>query len=196
MIENQIDTYGYLAILIGTFLEGETILVLGGFAAHRGYLHLPWVILMAFIGSLLGDQLFFFLGRWRSQVFLARHPVWNVRIEKVHRLLERYRTPLILMFRFLYGLRTVIPFVIGTSTVPTVRFIFLNALGAAVWAASVGAGGYLFGSALELFIGNIKQLEVYAFGLIAVIGGFIWAGHFLRRRRSRHQFMISKRDLK
>ena len=41
MLESLIDTYGYLTILIGTFLEGETILVLGGFAAHRGYLHLP-----------------------------------------------------------------------------------------------------------------------------------------------------------
>ena len=62
-LQSLIDTYGYLAILVGTFFEGETILVLGGFAAYRGYLHLPWVIIAAFVGSLCGDQLFFFLGR-------------------------------------------------------------------------------------------------------------------------------------
>ena len=54
-IESFIETYGYAAILIGTFLEGETILVLGGFAAHRGYLSLPWVIVAAFAGTLSGE---------------------------------------------------------------------------------------------------------------------------------------------
>ncbi len=63
-LESFIQTYGYLALLVGTFLEGETILVLAGFAAHLGYLNLPWVILVAFVGTLSGDQLFFYLGRW------------------------------------------------------------------------------------------------------------------------------------
>ena len=58
-MESLIENYGYLAILIGTLLEGGTILVLGGFTAHQGYLALPWVILAAFAGSLCGDQLFF-----------------------------------------------------------------------------------------------------------------------------------------
>ena len=61
-IEYLIQTYGYVAILVGTFLEGETVLVLGGLAAHQGYLQLPGVMLAAFAGTLIGDQLFFFLG--------------------------------------------------------------------------------------------------------------------------------------
>jgi len=112
-LESIVDTYGYVAVLLGTFLEGETILVLGGFAAHRGYLALPWVIVAAFFGSLCGDQLFFFLGRKHSQAVLARRPAWKASADKANRLLERYRTPFILIFRFLYGLRSVCPFVIG-----------------------------------------------------------------------------------
>ena len=46
-------------LMAATFLEGETILVLAGLAAHQGYLVLTWVILAAFLGSLCGDQLFF-----------------------------------------------------------------------------------------------------------------------------------------
>ena len=30
-LEKMVSHYGYIAIVIGTFLEGETILVLGGF---------------------------------------------------------------------------------------------------------------------------------------------------------------------
>jgi hypothetical protein len=118
-LESLIDTYGYLAILVGTFFEGETVLVLGGLAAYREYLRLPWVILAAFVGTLCGDQLFFYLGRVHSQAILAKRPSWKARVEKAQKLVERFRNPLILVFRFLYGLRTVTPFVIGMSTVPT-----------------------------------------------------------------------------
>ena len=65
-LQSIIENYGYAAILIGTFLEGETILVLAGLAAHQGCLVLTWVILAAFMGSLCGDQLFFYLGRKHS----------------------------------------------------------------------------------------------------------------------------------
>jgi membrane protein DedA with SNARE-associated domain len=182
-LESLIDTYGYAAILVGTFLEGETILVLGGFAAHRGYLALPWVILAALVGSLSGDQLFFFLGRRHSQMILTKRPSWKVPIDKAKTLLERFQTPLILVFRFLYGLRTVAPFVIGMSPVPTVQFVLLNALGALVWAIVVGTGGYLFGRALEIVIGDIKHYEIEVLGAIAAIGGSIWTIYLYRRRR-------------
>jgi membrane protein DedA with SNARE-associated domain len=184
-IESLIDTYGYLAVLVGTFLEGETVLVLGGFAAHRGYLHLPWVVLAAFIGSLMGDQLFFFLGRWHSQTVLAKRPSWRGRVEKAHKLIGRYRIPFILVFRFLYGLRTVAPFVIGMSNVPAPLFVFLNAVGAMVWAMAVGTGGYLFGNALEVFIGDVKHYELQAFGAIAALGAVIWILYITSRRRRR-----------
>jgi len=182
-LESLIETYGYLTVLIGTFLEGETILVLGGFAAHRGYLGLHWVILAAFIGSLCGDQLFFYLGRRHSQTILAKLHSWKARIDRAQRLLDRFRTPLILAFRFLYGLRTVAPFVIGMSPVPTGQFIFLNAAGALVWAVAVGIGGYLFGEALEIMIGNIKRYELKVLGAIAIAGALIWTMYFYRRRK-------------
>jgi membrane protein DedA with SNARE-associated domain len=182
-LESVIDTYGYVAVLIGTCLEGETILVLGGFAAHRGYLALPGVILAAFIGSLCCDQLFFFLGRKHSQAVLARRPTWKSRADKANSLLERFRTPFILIFRFLYGLRTVSPFVIGMSSVSTSKFILLNAAGALVWAVVIGTAGYLFGSALEVLIGDVKRYEVAALLSIAVIGILVWTLHLYRRRK-------------
>ena len=104
-------------------------------------------------------------------------------MDRAHQLLERFGTPLILGFRFLYGLRTVTPFVIGTSTVPAAKFIFLNAAGALVWAIAVGTGGYLFGNALEIVIGNVKRYEFQAFIAIAIVGLLIWIFYFLRRRR-------------
>ncbi|MGD9139858.1 MAG: DedA family protein, partial [Desulfobacterales bacterium] len=136
--------YGCAAILIGTFFEGETILVLAGLAAHQGYLVLTWVIIAAFAGSLCGDQLFFYLGRKHSQAVLSKRPGWKQKAEKVHKMMNRFETPMILSFRFLYGLRTISPFVIGMSPVSVKKFILLNAVGALVWAVAVGGGGLPF----------------------------------------------------
>jgi len=182
-MESIIETYGYLAVLIGTFLEGETILVIGGFAAHQGYLHLPWVIGAAFVGTLFGDQLYFYLGRRHSQALLARRPLWQAKIERVHGLLDRYRYPILLGFRFLYGLRTVIPFVIGMSRIPTGLFVVLNIAGALVWAILIGTAGYLFGHAVEAVIVDIKHYELEVLALVGIVGFFLWLLHFRGRKR-------------
>jgi len=184
-LQSIIENYGYAAILIGTFLEGETILVLAGLAAHQGYLVLSWVILAAFLGSLGGDQLFFYLGRKHSQAVMSRRPAWKQKAEKVHKMMNRFQTPMILSFRFLYGLRTVAPFVIGMSSVSLKKFILLNAAGALVWAVAVASGGYLFGRALEVFIGKLKSYEMYIMGSVAIVGLLVWIFHFYRRRRQR-----------
>jgi membrane protein DedA with SNARE-associated domain len=182
-LQSIIEHYGYAVIFIGTFLEGETILVLAGLAAHQGYLVLTWVILAAFLGSLCGDQLFFYLGRKHSQAVLSRRPAWKKKAERVNRIMNKYQTPTILSFRFLYGLRTVTPFVIGMSRVSVKKFIVLNAVGALVWAAAIGSGGYLFGRALQVYIGKVEHYEVLVFAIIALLGLFIWAVHFFHRRK-------------
>jgi membrane protein DedA with SNARE-associated domain len=182
-LQSIIEHYGYAAIFIGTFLEGETVLVLAGLAAHQGYLVLTWVILAAFLGSLCGDQLFFYLGRKHSQAVLSRRPTWKKKAESVNRILNKYQTPMILSFRFLYGLRTVTPFVIGMSRVSVKKFIVLNAVGALIWAAAIGSGGYLFGLALQVYIGKVEHYEVLVFAIIALLGLLIWIVHFYHRRK-------------
>jgi membrane protein DedA with SNARE-associated domain len=184
-IQRLIETYGYAAIFVGTFLEGETILVLAGLAAHQGYLALSWVIAAAFLGSLCGDQLFFYLGRRHSRSVLSRRPGWQRKAAKVNALMNRVQTPMVLFFRFLYGLRTVTPFVIGTGTMPFQKFLLLNAAGALLWAVVVGSGGYVFGRVLEIFIGKIEHYELQVFGLTALLGCLLWGIHFLRRNRHR-----------
>ena len=87
-------TYGYYAVFLGTFIEGETVLLLGGIAAHRGYLDLPTVIAVAFAGGWLGDQFYFFLGRRYGQAILMRFPALQIQAQKAQRLTQRYHAPL------------------------------------------------------------------------------------------------------
>lgn len=183
-MESFIEHYGYWAILIGAIFEGEAILLLGGFAAYGGYLALPWVIVIAFCGTLFADQAYFFLGRRHSHRILSFRPSWKSHAKRAEALFQRFRTPLILVFRFLYGIRTIVVFVIGMSPISCKKFAILNALGAMIWALLVGTGGYLFGNALELMLGRVRFYELSFLGVLLILGSTIWAVRFLRKKWS------------
>lgn len=180
-----IAQYGYVALFAGCLLEGETVLILAGFAAHQGYLQLHWVIIIAMLGGFLGDQGYFWLGRWRGDWVLARYPRFVPVFERANVLIERYHEYLIVGIRFLYGLRTAGPIAMGMSAIPAWRFVLFNGLGAAIWAIGIGGAGYLFGHALELFLADIKKLEVFVLLFILFAGLLVWGW---RRWKFRNKF--------
>ncbi len=192
MLSEMIAKYGYLAVFVGTFFEGETILVLGGFAAHRGYLELPYVMLAAFVGTFMGDQLYYFIGRRWGVRLLEKRPRWRERSAKAMALLHKYDVIFILSFRFIYGVRSVSPFVIGMSGISPMRFMPLNLIAAFIWAIAVGLLGYLFGEVFQRYMAEIKQYEFYVLGGIAGIGLLLWGRNLLRgRRRKRWREMLA-----
>ena len=178
-----IKNYGYLAILIGTFLEGETILILGGFAAHMGFLELPWVIASAFAGSFSGDQLYFYIGRHYGPKIIAKRLSWQEGAAKVYKHLHRHQNLLILSFRFFYGFRNVTPFAVGAAHVSRARFFTLNLIGAIIWAISFASAGYLFGEAFRLFLDDFKRYELYVLLGLVLVGVLIWLATLIRHRR-------------
>ena len=173
-LEIFVATYGYLAILLGTFLEGEMILVLGGFLAHEGYLDLPWVMAAAFAGSYAGDQFIYYLGRLRGARLLARHPRWQKRAERVFHHLRHHQNLVVLGFRFCYGFRTITPFAIGMSGIRPLRFLLLNGIGAAVWAVGISLLGYLVGETAAALITEVKRYERFVLAGVVVIMMLLW----------------------
>ena len=182
-LQQLIIDYGYLALFIGTFLEGETILVIAGFLAHSAYLQLPWVMATAFLGTFAGDQMFFYLGRFKGIAFLEKRPVWHSKTDRVFDLLHRHQIKVVLGFRFLYGVRNVTPFVIGASRMHPGKFLFLNGLGALVWAIAVGYLGFEFGGIAESILGEIKRYEIHVLlGLILVAALVFWRSTHLAKQ--------------
>ncbi|MFI4985945.1 MAG: DedA family protein [Alphaproteobacteria bacterium] len=183
--------YGPLVILVWTFFEGETVLLVAGFLAQRGYLSLEWCILAAFIGSMLGDQLYFWIGRMFGAQILEWRPAWHSIADRALRLLVRYQNLFILTFRFIYGVRNVASFAIGFAGVSFRRFAILNAIAALVWALTFGLGGYFFGKTLKHFIGQAQQLEGIALGVgvLSIVGVWLW--YRLKRRRAQRDAAAS-----
>jgi membrane protein DedA with SNARE-associated domain len=183
MLEGLVARWGYLAIVGGTFLEGETILIAAGALAHRGLLSLPLVMVAAFVGSVAGDQLWFFLGRRFGKPLLERRPKWQARLASAQRLLDRYGTGFVAGFRFVYGVRTVTPVLLGVSQYPIAKFALLNALGAALWSVVVGGLGWAIGATLVSMLARAVRIEE-ALGVALAISLVAYFGWKKLRRRS------------
>ncbi len=183
-LTSLLSRYGYWAILVGAFVEGETIVVLGGFFAHRHILNLFGVIACAFIGSLAGDQLAYFVGRKFGTRVLDYRPRWRPAAARARLELERRGTFLLVSFRFFYGLRNAVPFVAGLAGVPPRRFIPLNALGALLWAPAISVLGYVFGRAVSRVLEHAKHYEAIAFAVIGAVLLVVFLVHRLRAARN------------
>jgi len=177
-----IGTYGYWAVALGCLLEGETVLLLAGFAAHRGYLQWPVVVAVAAAAGFAGDMAFFLLGRRFAPQILARWPQVAAQRQRLDGWLQRYDAWVVVSVRFLYGFRIAGPVLIGASGMAWTRFAAFNALGAVLWAVLLTGLGWFFGQAAQALLGKAQHYEGWlALGVIVVALGYaLWS-----RRRAR-----------
>ncbi|HSD43772.1 MAG TPA: DedA family protein [Burkholderiales bacterium] len=175
--------YGYLAIVLGSFLEGETAVAFGGYAAQQGLLSIPLVVALGAGINFAWDQLYFHLGRAFGPRLLRRSPALAHRGRRVFALLERYDAALIVGVRLMYGLRAAGPLALGMTRVAAWRFFWLNALGAALWGLAVAGAGFAFGRTLELLFRDAARLDTWI--LFAFLGGGVlwWVVRMLRAGR-------------
>lgn len=179
-----VNTYGYAAVFVGAFLEGETILALAGFAAHRGYLDFWAVSAVAMVAGFLGNQFYFYLGRVRGTQILARFPNAQERAHRFDAMLARWHAPLIIVIRLVYGLSILGPILLGMGRVSWGKFVVYNFIGAALWAPMVAGIGYLFGTALEAILADMRRLQIAAFFMIVGLAAAAIAWQVLRARRN------------
>lgn len=180
-LEAFIARYGLLAIGIGAVVEGETVVATGGLLAHRGLLPLGGVMFAAAIGSCIADQLLFLLGRYARDSRLVRRLMASPAYSRAMALVERYPSAFIFSFRFLWGLRTVSPVALGTTSLSWKRFALLNMAAASLWAVAVTLVGYLLSISISALGAEIRAVEHYAFAIVVLAALGISSGLMLRR---------------
>lgn len=181
-IPSIVQAYGYPAVFVGTFLEGEAVLLAAGFAAHSGYLSLPVVAAVAVCASFLGDQAFFWVGRRHGVQLVKRFPALMPRIDRARALLQRHHLPIIVSVRFLYGFRIAGPIAIGMSGVGWRRFMVLDFIGAIAWALTVSGLGYGIGHGFEYLIEDLRRHEATILLGILAAGFAVWLWRAHRAR--------------
>lgn len=175
-MENFLDQYGYLALLVGTFFEGETAILVASSLIYRGLFDFPFTILAAFTGSFLSDWIYFLVGRLNGKYFLAKRPNLQAKVKPVTNFFHKHQVQILFSYRFLYGFRIIIPLIVGMSGLSPLRYLVYTVATGIAWATLVSTAGYWIGRLLNL---QAKAFEdnfifiVLGFALFGVVMGYI-----------------------
>jgi membrane protein DedA with SNARE-associated domain len=142
-----VHAYGYLAIVVGTFFEGELVMLAAGVLVTTGILTLPGVMLAGMVGIFGSDTVCFFLGRFAGSQIGRWFPGLFSRLGTVFGMIERHEQKLIVCYQFFPGFCAVTPIAFGMTTISAARFMTLDLVGNALWTLTFSLGGYFCGAA-------------------------------------------------
>lgn len=174
MQTSWLETYGLWAVFLGGIVEGETVFVAAGYAASQGYLSFAPALLLAFAGATLGDHLFYWTGRTWGAWLLRRVSGMRPLHARAVLLIRRWGRATAFAARFAYGLRAVVPMIMGSARFPALTFSTFNLLGSASFAGLYLSLGYFFGEAVEELLGKTRGEEWKVLAGIVAAGALIW----------------------
>ena len=192
-----LDRYGYLAVGGLVLLEdfgvptpGETILIAAAVYAGAGKLSIVLVVLVALVAAVLGDNIGYAIGAFGGRRLVVRYGryvlITEERLDKAGAFFERHGGKVVVVARFIEGLRQVNGIVAGTSAMTWRRFLVFNALGAALWVGTWSAVGYLAGDHITTIYEQVTRYSLYvAIGIAVVLVVLIVRAVLRRRARSR-----------
>jgi membrane protein DedA with SNARE-associated domain len=137
--------YGYVAIVLAAFWEGEAVLIAAGTLCGAGYLDWRLTILAAAIGGAAGDQVYFYAAHQRAARLIQKSKRLRRWYPRISRFVLRHGTVAVLLSRFAAGLRITIPLVCASAAMPPRKYSTLNLISAFAWATVWVAISYQFG---------------------------------------------------
>jgi membrane protein DedA with SNARE-associated domain len=197
-LEPALNNYGYLAVAglvlledFGVPVPGETVLILAAVYAGAGRLSIWLVGVIAFLAAVVGDNIGFAIGRFGGGALVARYGRYilltHERIQRASAFFDRQGGRIIVIARFVEGLRQANGIIAGIAEMHWARFLAFNALGAALWVALWTCVGYFSGSHIDSIYNTATRYELY-FGIVVGVGIVAFIGHRVwrwRRRRAR-----------
>lgn len=170
----------------GVPVPGETTLILGAVYAGAGRLNVVLVALIAFLAAVAGDNIGFGIGHFGGRPLIERYGRYILltpeRIEKATGFFIRHGGKVVVIARFVEGLRQANGIIAGTAGMHWARFLAFNALGAALWVAVWVSVGYASGSHIDTIYNTATRYDAY----LAIVVGLAILAYIVRliyRRR-------------
>jgi membrane protein DedA with SNARE-associated domain len=168
-VEGYIAKYGYIGIFIGTFLEGETTVLLGGLFSKLGYMSIWMVMLYAFAGTFVGDCTFFAIGRFFGKNIVERFNFIRSKVPLANNVIRKNGNFIIFSIRFLVGIRAIILILLGCTNLKMSKFLTYSVLNSITWSILVSITGFAFGEVVFVFVSDIKKYESVIVPVVLVL---------------------------
>jgi membrane protein DedA with SNARE-associated domain len=172
-----LSDYGYYAVFFLGLLEGETILLLGAYAVHEGYLSFWPLVAFGASAAFLTDQFYFFLGRKKGPQVIERHPKMHARFQRAFAFVQRRPVLTVLLMRFAWGLRILFPVALGMTKMRAAVYIPLSAVASVLWALAVCWFGVAVSDAAHAIFGSLRPYDHALIFVALLIGLWVAVRH-------------------
>lgn len=177
-----LQNYGYLAVFVGAFFEGETVLLLGAYAVQQHYLQLWPLMACGAAGGFFGDQFYYGVGRWGGQTWLAKRPKLQQKFDRASRFIHRYPVATIFGMRFAWGLRTILPVSFGVRGYAWPRYASFNVIACCLWSAVIVVFGVQLSRLFRYWWGSFRHYQS-VFWVVVAVAIVLLLGYRLIRKR-------------
>lgn len=171
---NNLATYGYIGLFIYSLGGGFVALIGAGVLSYMGKMDIGTAIAIAFVANALGDVLLFYMARYQKTMMMEGLRKHRRKLALAHVMMKKNGSWIILIQKFVYGIKTLIPIAIGLTKYDFKKFAILNVASSAVWALVFGLGSYYSGSLLVKFAETISDKPWIAPIILVVFGGALW----------------------
>lgn len=172
----------YLIIFLGMFIEGEGIILFASIFAWQGLISWPLLAIVAIIGTIGGDVLWYSLG---ARMQNTRFGKWlDYRYEKTgawvyENVVSKYPSYAIIS-KFMYFTTRPTIFLAGWHKLEFKKFLRITSYATAVWALIILGIGYFFGYTVNA-IGFKKVMHKVEFLALGVFAGVFIIEFILKR---------------
>lgn len=178
--------FGEAAVFVGFVLPGETAVLLGGFLANQGRLHIVTLVVIVVISAVVGDTVGYEVGKHLGPRvlrlgILRKH---EARLDKARDMLRRRGGPAVFLGRWTAFFRAVMPGIAGLSRMRYPTFLVWNALGGTTWGITFSLVGYFAGASYQKVASNIGEGAAVVVALLVVAGLVVWRVRRSRRERA------------
>ena len=173
-ILSSLSTYGYIILFVWSFGGGFFALVGAGVLSHMGNMDITLSIAVAFVANMVGDIFLFYMARNNKKSFKSYMEKHKRKLALSILWMRRHGDIIVFVQKYIYGVKTLIPIVMGMSKYNSTRFNILNIFASFLWAVVFGLAGYYSAEYLIKFIIFVKENKIVMPLVLISILGLVW----------------------
>jgi len=171
---SNLATYGYIGLFLYSLGGGFVALIGAGVLSYMGKMDLATSMAVAFSANVIGDVMLVYLARYQKSMMMESLHKHRRKLALSHILMKKYGSWIVLIQKFVYGIKTLVPIAIGLTKYDMKKFIVLNVASSVVWVTVFGLGSFYFGKVLSEFATIVAGKPWIAPLVLIVLGGATW----------------------
>ena len=171
---SALETWGYLAVAFFGFGGSFVIVIAAAIFSYLGHMSLPIALGVAAFANFMGDNFLFYLARYHRKEVMPYFKKHRRKLELANLIMRKYGVWAIFIQKFIYGVKTLVPLVMGMSKYSFVKFVIFNFFASILFVLALGLGAYYASESFIAFYNIVKERPYLAPLILFAILGSVW----------------------